>query len=117
MPPRIRAETISATLPSLQEAAQTRMRLANDLRSALTGNEFQLHYQPIVELATGSTHKAEALLRWYHPKLGLVNPSDFISIAEETRMIVDIGDWVFRTAIQQAKIWRSSYFTEFQISI
>jgi diguanylate cyclase (GGDEF)-like protein/PAS domain S-box-containing protein len=103
--------------PALQEAAQTRMRLANDLRSALTGNEFQLHYQPIVELATGSIHKAEALLRWHHPKLGLVNPSDFISIAEETRMIVDIGDWVFRTAIQQAKIWRSSYFTEFQISI
>ena len=77
---------------TLQEAAQVRMRLASDLRSALTGDQFQLHYQPIVELATGVIHKAEALLRWHHPKLGLVNPADFISIAEETRMIVDIGD-------------------------
>ena len=55
---------------TLQEAAQIRMRLAGDLRSALTGNQFQLHYQPIVELATGVIHKAEALLRWHHPKLG-----------------------------------------------
>lgn len=83
---------------TLQEVAQTRMRLAGDLRGALAGGQFQLHYQPILELATGSVPKAEALLRWHHPKLGLVNPADFISIAEETRMIVDIGDWVFRTA-------------------
>ena len=102
---------------TLQEAAQIRMRLASDLRSALTGNQFQLHYQPIVELATGVIHKAEALLRWHHPKLGLVNPADFISIAEETRMIVDIGDWVFRTAAQQTKVWRASHCAQFQISI
>lgn len=102
---------------TLHEAAQTRMRLASDLRGALAGGQFQLHYQPILELATGSVHKAEALLRWHHPKLGLVNPADFISIAEETRMIVDIGDWVFRTAVQQAKDWRMSHCAEFQISI
>jgi diguanylate cyclase (GGDEF)-like protein/PAS domain S-box-containing protein len=102
---------------TLQEAAQIRMRLASDLRSALTGNQFQLHYQPIAELATGVIHKAEALLRWHHPKLGLVNPADFISIAEETRMIVDIGDWVFRTAAQQTKVWRASHCAQFQISI
>ncbi|ARO87691.1 hypothetical protein EBAPG3_007840 [Nitrosospira lacus] len=102
---------------TLHEAAQTRMRLASDLRGALAGGQFQLHYQPILELATGTVHKAEALLRWHHPKLGLVNPADFISIAEETRMIVDIGDWVFRTAVQQAKDWRMSHCAEFQISI
>ncbi|SCY59374.1 bifunctional diguanylate cyclase/phosphodiesterase [Nitrosospira sp. Nsp13] len=102
---------------TLHEAAQTRMRLASDLRGALAGGQFQLHYQPILDLATGSVHKAEALLRWHHPKLGLVNPADFISIAEETRMIVDIGDWVFRTAVQQAKDWRMSHCAEFQISI
>lgn len=102
---------------TLHEAAQTRMRLTSDLRGALVGGQFQLHYQPILELATGLVHKAEALLRWHHPKLGLVNPADFISIAEETRMIVDIGDWVFRTAVQQVKDWRKSYCAEFQISI
>jgi diguanylate cyclase (GGDEF)-like protein/PAS domain S-box-containing protein len=102
---------------TLHEAAQTRMRLAGDLRGALAGGQFQLHYQPILELATGLIHKAEALLRWHHPKLGLVNPADFISIAEETRMIIDIGDWVFRTAVQQVKDWRRSYHAEFQISI
>ncbi|WP_052494291.1 GGDEF and EAL domain-containing protein [Nitrosospira sp. NpAV] len=102
---------------TLHEAAQTRMRLASDLRGALAGGQFQLYYQPILELASGIVHKAEALLRWHHPKLGLVNPADFISIAEETRMIVDIGDWVFRTAVRQVKDWRRSHCAEFQISI
>jgi predicted signal transduction protein with EAL and GGDEF domain len=102
---------------TLQEAAQIRMRLAGDLRGALTGNQLQLHYQPVVELSTGQIHKAEALLRWQHPQLGLVNPTDFIAIAEETRMIIDIGDWVYRVAVQQAKAWRASHFAEFQISI
>ncbi|SEP27838.1 bifunctional diguanylate cyclase/phosphodiesterase [Nitrosovibrio sp. Nv6] len=102
---------------TLHEAAQIRMRLAGDLRGALAGDQLQLHYQPIVELSTGQIHKAEALLRWHHPKLGLVNPSDFISIAEETRMIVDIGDWVFRTAVQQTRVWRALHAAQFQISI
>ncbi|BCT68934.1 EAL domain-containing protein [Nitrosospira sp. NRS527] len=102
---------------TLQEAAQIRMRLAGDLRSALAGNQLQLHYQPIVEFETGRVHKAEALLRWHHPKLGLVSPVDFISIAEETGMIIDIGDWVFRMAAQQAKVWRASHSAPFQISI
>ena len=103
--------------PTLQEAAQIRMRLASDLRSALAGEQLQLYYQPIVELPTGLIHKAEALLRWNHPKLGLINPADFISIAEETRMIIDIGDRVFRTAAQKAKHWRASHCARFQISI
>lgn len=102
---------------ALQEAAQTRMRLASDLRGALAGRQFQLYYQPIVNLASGYIHKAEALVRWHHPKLGLVNPAVFISIAEETRMIVDIGDWVFRTAVQQTKGWRTLHCAEFQISV
>jgi diguanylate cyclase (GGDEF)-like protein/PAS domain S-box-containing protein len=102
---------------TLQEAAQTRMRLISELRSAITNNQFQVYYQPIVQLTTGSIHKAEALLRWHHPEFGPINPADFIAIAEETRMIVDIGDWVFRTAVTQAKAWRMSYCAEFQISI
>src|SRR5271169_252610 len=71
---------------ALQEAAQKRMRLINDLRSALEGQQFRVHYQPIVELATGSIHKAEALIRWHHPTQGLVSPAEFIPLAEETGM-------------------------------
>jgi EAL domain-containing protein (putative c-di-GMP-specific phosphodiesterase class I) len=103
--------------PTLNEAAQNRMRLASDLRGALVDHQLQLYYQPIVELSTGHIHKAEALLRWHHPELGLINPADFISIAEETRMIVDIGNWVFQKALQQVAAWRVSHFPQFQISI
>ena len=103
--------------PSMQEAAQTRMRLISDLRAVLNGNQFTLHYQPIVKLADGTIHKAEALIRWHHPLRGLINPADFIPIAEETGMIIDIGDWVFREASKQAAYWRKMHHPDFQISI
>jgi diguanylate cyclase (GGDEF)-like protein/PAS domain S-box-containing protein len=103
--------------PSMQEAAQSRMRMASDLRVALAADQFRLYYQPIVELATGSIHKAEALIRWQHPILGLVNPVDFIPIAEDIGMIIDLGDWVFRKAAQQVAQWRISRHEAFQISI
>ena len=103
--------------PTLNEVAQARMRLASDLRGALADHQLQLYYQPIVELSTGQVHKAEALLRWNHPELGLINPADFISIAEETGMIVDIGNWVFQKVLQQVAVWRTSHFPQFQISI
>lgn len=102
---------------SMQEAAHTRMRIATDLRSALADDQFRLVYQPIVELATGQIHKAEALLRWHHPTLGLVSPADFITIAEETGVIVSIGDWAFRNAVKQVLHWRTKHHAEFQISI
>jgi diguanylate cyclase (GGDEF)-like protein/PAS domain S-box-containing protein len=103
--------------PSMQEAAQARMRLASDLRIALAADQFRLYYQPIVELATGSIHKAEALIRWQHPIYGLVSPVDFIPIAEDTGMIIDIGDWVFRKAAHQVALWRVSHHAAFQISV
>jgi diguanylate cyclase (GGDEF)-like protein/PAS domain S-box-containing protein len=103
--------------PSMQESAQNRMRLANDLRSALAGNEFRVFYQPIVDMATGAIHKAEALIRWQHPVRGLVSPAEFIPIAEDTGMIVDIGDWVFYEAVRQVEAWRSAYCDDFQISV
>jgi diguanylate cyclase (GGDEF)-like protein/PAS domain S-box-containing protein len=102
---------------ALQEAAQKRMRLINDLRNALDGNQFRVFYQPIVELASGSIHKAEALIRWEHPVHGMVNPSEFIPLAEETGMIVEIGDWIFRQAMLQCKAWRASHHPGFQISV
>jgi diguanylate cyclase (GGDEF)-like protein len=102
---------------SLQEAALNRMHLINDMRVALAGEQFHLHYHPIVELASGNIHKAEALVRWQHPTRGLINPGDFVSLAEESGMIIDIGDWVFREAAQQVKRLRETHHPNFQISI
>jgi diguanylate cyclase (GGDEF)-like protein/PAS domain S-box-containing protein len=103
--------------PALQLAAQTRVRLASDLRTALSDNQFRVLYQPIVELATGSIHKAEALIRWQHPKRGLVSPAAFIPIAESSGLIVDIGEWVFQQAAAQVQKWRQTLHPEFQISV
>jgi len=102
---------------SLQQAAQARILLVNNLRGALAGNQLRVYYQPIVELLTGVIHKAEALLRWQHPTRGLIEPAEFIPIAEDTGMIIDIGDWVFRETASQVAIWRSSHHAEFQISV
>ncbi|MFT5810589.1 MAG: diguanylate cyclase (GGDEF)-like protein/PAS domain S-box-containing protein [Rubritalea sp.] len=103
--------------PSMQQNALSRMSLISDLRPALLNNEFQLYYQPIVNLVNGDIRKAEALIRWQHPTRGFVPPDEFISIAEETKLIVDIGDWVFREACRQSARWRDSFDPSFQISI
>lgn len=102
---------------SMQEAALTRMRLINDLRNALAECQFWLAYQPIVELTTGNIRKAEALIRWQHPTRGLISPAEFIPVAEATGMIIDIGEWIFREAAQQAVRWCTEHHDDFQISI
>jgi diguanylate cyclase (GGDEF)-like protein/PAS domain S-box-containing protein len=103
--------------PSMQQAAQTRLKLINELRVALAENQFLAYYQPIVDLTTGRINKAEALIRWQHPRLGLVNPVQFIHLAEETGMIVEIGDWIFKESARQMKRWRTAHNTELQISV
>jgi diguanylate cyclase (GGDEF)-like protein/PAS domain S-box-containing protein len=103
--------------PSLQEAAQTRLRLASDLRMALELRQFEVVYQPIVDMASGRIFKAEALLRWHHPQRGLVSPAQFIGLAESTGLIISIGEWVFQQAAQQVKHWRGLYGDDFQISV
>nr|WP_315848795.1 EAL domain-containing protein [uncultured Rhodoferax sp.] len=103
--------------PALQEAALTRARLTNDMRHAIGLQQLQLLYQPIVELASGAVHKAEALLRWQHPERGLISPAAFIPIAETSGLIVAMGDWVFEQAAQQVQVWRNSLTPAFQISI
>jgi len=108
---------LSYFTPALEQAAQSRLHLLNDLRGALAASQFRVHYQPIVDLATGRIDKAEALLRWQHPERGLVSPAQFIPLAEETGLIVEIGDWVFREAAQQVKRWRTLYGPMFQISV
>ncbi|MDP1862335.1 MAG: EAL domain-containing protein [Thiobacillus sp.] len=103
--------------PDLQEAAHTRLRLITDLREAIALHEFSVHYQPIVDLVTGEVYKAEALIRWQHPKRGLVSPAEFIPLAEETGLITPIGDWVFREAARQAKRLRTLHHPAFQVSV
>ncbi len=101
----------------LHEEAEQRKTLALDLRHALANDEVRVFYQPIVELATGAIHKAEALARWQHPTRGWVSPAVFIPIAESTGLIHDLGDHVFREAVEQVTRWRSAHSSRFQISV
>jgi diguanylate cyclase (GGDEF)-like protein/PAS domain S-box-containing protein len=102
---------------TLQDAAQERRRLINDLRDALAANQFLLYFQPIMAIGTGHILKAEALLRWQHPERGLVSSMEFIMLAEETGLINEIGDWVFKESARWAKRWRDQYAKDFQVSV
>ncbi len=101
----------------MQETAQTRMSMINDLRGALLNGQLSICFQPIVEIASGNIYKAEALVRWKHPERGQVPPSSFIPLAEETGLIFEIGDWVFEESVSWAKRWREIINPEFQVSI
>ena len=92
--------------PRMDEDVAGRMELVADLRRACVDEEFVLHYQPTVELATGALVGVEALVRWQHPTHGLLSPAKFISLAEETGRIVDIGRWALSEACRQAAEWR-----------
>jgi diguanylate cyclase (GGDEF)-like protein len=89
----------------LQQAAQARHALANDLRNALANDEMEIYFQPIIDLVTENLFKAEVLLRWCHPVRGMVSPDEFIPLAEEIGLIPDIGEWVLREAVRQASAW------------
>jgi diguanylate cyclase (GGDEF)-like protein/PAS domain S-box-containing protein len=102
---------------ALQIAANYHREVTSDLRHALDNNELYVLYQPIINLNTNKIYKAEALLRWQHPKRGLISPIEFIPLAEETGLINEIGDWVFKQAAMQAKILRKKTSTNVQISI
>jgi diguanylate cyclase (GGDEF)-like protein/PAS domain S-box-containing protein len=89
----------------MHERAVAALQLENDLRRALDRNEYLLHYQPIVELAAGRLIGFEALVRWQHPERGLLGPDSFINVAEETGLILPLGDWVMSEALRQLKHW------------
>ena len=102
---------------SMQDQAQNKLELMNDLRKAISLNQLTVFYQPIVELQTGIIRKAEALLRWRHPVRGMVSPAEFIPLAEESGLIIEIGDWVFKQTVQHIKQCKKQLGLDIQISV
>ncbi|KQQ89108.1 EAL domain-containing protein [Massilia sp. Leaf139] len=103
--------------PAMNEESLERVRIESALRNAVERNEFVLHYQPQLDMKTGKVCGMEALIRWHSPELGMVPPSRFISIAEETGMIVAIGAWVLRTACAQNKAWQDAGFDKLRVAV
>ena len=103
--------------PSMQESVVQRMELIHDMHLALESQQFQLYFQPIVCLKTGKIQKAEALIRWNHPLRGVVLPCEFIPLAEETRLISGIGEWVFNEGCRSLKQLHQAFGFDFELSI
>jgi diguanylate cyclase (GGDEF)-like protein/PAS domain S-box-containing protein len=103
--------------PAMNEESLERVRIESALHNALERNEFVLHYQPQVNLQTGQIVGMEALIRWKHPELGMVPPSRFVGVAEDTGLIVPIGAWVMRTACAQNKAWQDAGLGHLRVAV
>ncbi|MGV8145207.1 MAG: EAL domain-containing protein [Alkaliphilus sp.] len=102
---------------SMEKEEWKNLAIIEGLRTALDNDEFRLYYQPKVDLNTGKIIGMEALLRWYHPELGKISPDEFISIAEETGLIVPIGEWVIKTACLKTKEWHDDGYKSLHIAV
>jgi diguanylate cyclase (GGDEF)-like protein len=102
---------------AMQGEAQKRFAMNGNLRRALERGEFVLHYQPQIDLRTGEIFGVEALIRWAHPDLGMINPFEFIPVAEETGLIVPIGAWVLRSACLQLKAWNDEGRSQIRMAV
>lgn len=103
--------------PLLNARTLDRLKLEYDLRSALDQGQFELHYQPQIDVQTKRVYGAEALVRWRHPERGLVPPNHFIPIAEEIGLIIPLGAWVIAEAARQVKLWQAAGFGELVVSV
>lgn len=103
--------------PDLEQVVNDKMNIQNELNRALARDEFLLHYQPQVSAKTGEIVGVEALIRWNHPERGLLLPDQFIHVAEETGLIVPIGEWVLRSACEQNKQWQDQGIVPLRVAV
>lgn len=103
--------------PQMQAQSLRALQLENALRRALERNQLYLHYQPQITLSTGRARSVEALLRWEHPELGSVSPAEFIPVAEDSGQILQIGEWVLRSAMQQLQAWRNAGLRDLKVAV
>ncbi len=102
---------------SMNTNARKQLQLLQDLRQALVHKQFRLHYQPKFDASSGKPVGAEALLRWEHPQQGLLQPNDFIELAEKTGLIIPIGEWVLNEACRQMRIWFDQGYSDWRIAV
>lgn len=102
---------------SMQDKARHNIDMTNDLRKAIELKQLEVYFQPIVDARSGRIVKAEALLRWHHPVLGMINPGDFIPLAEESGLILSIGEWVFEESLRNISKWRDNTGQLIQVSV
>ena len=114
---RIAGNSIETFVSDMHQRARDRLQLAADLRAALESDQLHLAYQPIVSLRTGEVEGYEALVRWTHPTRGPLSPAEFIPIAEQSALIVDLGGWVLRTAARQMADWQTLWDDERYVSV
>jgi diguanylate cyclase (GGDEF)-like protein len=103
--------------PAMNSKTLERLALENNLRRALERKEFVVYYQPRVKISTKRIIGMEALVRWQHPELGLISPVKFIPLAEETGLIIPLGEWVLRTACEQTKAWQEAGFPPLRVGV
>lgn len=103
--------------PDMNARALKRLTLENNLRRALERHEFETYYQPKINTSTGRISGMEALVRWRHPEMGILSPAEFIPVAEDTGLIVPLGEWVLRAACAQCKSWQDEGFTSLSVAV